>query len=258
MGTGFDANRRAGLLKIAQATGMMAVGGLLWGAYVKKANASSLLLLPPGAKQKDAFFKNCIKCGMCVEACPYYTLKLAKPADNIPVGVPYFTPRDVPCYMCKDVPCVNACPTDALDKESLMDKGRLDVNLSRMGVAIVDTKNCIAYAGIQCDACYRACPLIDEALYLEYKRNDRTGKHSFLLPMVDNDICTGCGKCERVCVTEEASIRVLPRDVVLGKMGTNYIKGWEKQDESRLQDAPTDIKTPSKRGATDYLNSGDL
>ncbi|PAF48220.1 ferredoxin-type protein NapG [Helicobacter sp. 12S02232-10] len=253
---GFDESRRRSLLKMTQAAGMLAVGGLIWSAYIYEAKATSLLLLPPGAKQKDEFLKSCIKCGMCVEACPYYTLKLAKPLDNLPVGVPYFTPRDIPCYMCKDVPCVNVCPSGALDKELLTDNGRLDVNKSRMGVAIVDTKNCIAYAGIQCDACYRACPLIDKALYLEYKRNDRTGKHSFLLPMVDNDVCTGCGKCERACVTEIASITVLPRDVVLGKMGTNYIKGWDKQDESRLKDASTQINKTSKDKATDYLNSG--
>ncbi|PAF46201.1 ferredoxin-type protein NapG [Helicobacter sp. 12S02634-8] len=254
----FDANRRKHLIKILQAMGMVAVGGLVWGAYVQKASASPLWLLPPGAKPKDQFLKNCIRCGLCVEACPYYTLKLASPLDSAPLGMPYFLPRKTPCYMCKDIPCVEACPTDVLDKQALSTNGQLDINKSRMGVAIVDTKNCIAYAGIQCDACYRACPLMDKALYLEYKRNERTGKHSFLLPMVDNDICTGCGKCEHVCVTEVASITILPRDVVLGKMGTNYIKGWEVQDEERLQGVSSKLKKPSERSPTDYLNSEGL
>ena len=35
-----------------------------------------------------------------------------------------------------------------------------------MGVAVIDDKNCIAFWGIQCDACYRACPLLDQAIYL--------------------------------------------------------------------------------------------
>ena len=49
-----------------------------------------------------------------------------------------------------------------------------------MGIAVVDNQSCIAFWGIQCDACYRACPLMDEAITLEYGRNERTGKHAFL------------------------------------------------------------------------------
>ena len=79
-----------------------------------------------------------------------------------------------------------------------------------------------------------------------------------ILPMVANDICTGCGKCEKACVTELAAIRVLPREAVLGKMGTNYIKGWEEQDEKRLESAKTHKKTESKAQTLDYLNSEDL
>ena len=135
----------------------------------------------------------------------------------------------------------------------------LDITKARMGVAVVDTLNCIAYAGIQCDACYRACPLIDEAIYLEYKANERTGKHTMILPMIVNDVCTGCGKCEKACITELASIRVLPRDIVLGKMGTHYIKGWEEQDENRLDSLlPKQPKSESKKQMLDYLNSENL
>lgn len=260
----FDKSRRAGIVKIAQTFGIFAVSGFIWSAYISKAKASLLTLLPPGARNKDDFLKNCIRCGMCVEACPYYTLKLAVAnsnifkddrANSVPIGTPYFIPREVPCYMCEDIPCVKACPSDALSRELLENNGVLDINKARMGVAIVDTKNCIAYEGIQCDACYRACPLIDKAIYLEYKRNDRTGKHSFLLPIVVNDICTGCGKCERACVTKIASITILPRDVVLGKTGTDYIRGWDKQDEERLKNTPANMKSLPKSNAIDYLNN---
>ncbi len=129
-----------------------------------------------------------------------------------------------------------------------------------MGVAIVDKEHCIAYWGIQCDACYRACPLIGEAIKLEVKRNDRTGKHSYLLPVVESEVCTGCGKCEKACVTDKASIIVLPREIASGSVGTNYIKGWETQDENRLKKAKTrnlpEILNPSK--VQDYLNGGEI
>lgn len=126
---------------------------------------------------------------------------------------------------------------------------------------MVDKESCIAYWGIQCDACYRACPLMDEAITLEYQRNDRTGKHSYLLPVVHNDICTGCGLCERACVTEKAAIFVLPREVAMGKAGDHYIKGWDRKDEKRLEGVSTDVQTKTERSsksAKEYLNTGDL
>jgi hypothetical protein len=159
--------------------------------------------------------------------------------------------------MCEHIPCVPACPTGALDANLVSTAGKLDINKAKMGVAVVDMKNCVAYWGIQCDACYRSCPLIDKALYLEYRRNERTQKHAFLLPVVDSDICTGCGVCERACITEKAAITVLNREVVLGKVGDNYVKGWVKEDERRVDDANSKIKLDIKK-ATDYLNGGEL
>ena len=194
---------------------------------------------------------------VCEEACPFDTLKLAAPGDNKPIGTPYFIPREVPCYMCTDIPCVPVCPSDALDitKVSKSD-GQLDINKSKMGIAVIDTKNCIAFWGIQCDACYRACPLLDVAIKLSYEQNERTGKHAFLKPVVDSDFCTGCGMCEHACVTEKASIFVLPKEVALGKAGDYYIKGWDKNDEKRLEHATSKTtKTElSKEKAVDSLN----
>lgn len=249
-------DRRKFLLTVARATGLAALGGLMWSAYVDEVTASSLALRPPAALDEEEFLKTCIKCGMCVEACPFDTLKLARPGDNKPIGTPYFEPREVPCYMCPDIPCVPVCPSDALDINRVTTNNKLDINKAEMGVAIVDTKNCIAFWGIQCDACYRACPLLDEAIKLEYEKNERTGKHAFLKPVVDSDVCTGCGLCERACVTEKASIIVLPREVALGKAGDYYIKGWDKNDEKRLENATSEINTTkiNEKSAVDSLN----
>ena len=253
--------RRKFILGTARATGLVALGGLVWSAYVDEVTANKLILRPPGAIKEEDFLATCIKCGMCVEACPFDTLVLAKPGSNKPLGTPYFEPRDIPCYMCPDIPCVPVCPTGALDEASVTTDGKLDINKSEMGVAIVDAKNCIAFWGIQCDACYRACPLLDEAIYLEYEKNERTGKHAFLKPIVNSDICTGCGLCERACVTKDPAIIVLPREVALGTVGDFYVKGWDKEDEQRLKNAG-EIKTTTKlseKSAVDSLNDmGDL
>ena len=250
--------RRKFFLTIARAAGLAVLGGLTWSAFVDEVKASSLILRPPGALKEDDFLATCIKCGLCVEACPFDTLKLAKPGDNKPLGTPFFEPRDIPCYMCIDIPCVPVCPTDALDIKSVQNKEKkLDINKAQMGVAVVDDNSCIAFWGIQCDACYRACPLLGKAITVEYTKNERTGKHAFLKPIVHADVCTGCGLCEKACVTEKAAIFVLPREVALGRAGDYYIKGWDKGDEERLEHATSKTtKTElSKDSAVNSLNS---
>ncbi len=257
--------RRRFLSTMAQSVGLSALGGMIWTGYIEEAKSAPLILRPPGAKNETDFLRMCIKCGQCAEACPFDTLRMAKPGDNKPMGTPYFIPRDVACYMCTDIPCVPVCPTGALDEESVSTvvEGEkvLDINKSKMGVAVIDEESCIAYWGIQCDACYRACPLMDEAISLDYRRNERTGKHALLIPKVNSDICTGCGLCEHACVTQKAAIFVLPHEIAQGKIGGHYIKGWEKNDEQRLKDVSTDVTTRTKRSELapqDYLNTDEV
>ncbi|MDO8454435.1 MAG: ferredoxin-type protein NapG [Sulfurimonas sp.] len=251
-------DRRKFILNMARGAGLATMGGFIWSAYVDEVTASSLLLRPPGAIKESDFLKTCIKCGLCVLACPYNTLLLAKAGDNKPLGTPYFVPRDMPCYMCPTIPCVPVCPTGALDEKSVTKDEKLDINIADMGIAVVDHNNCIAFWGIQCDACYRACPLLGVAITIEYSKNERTGKHAFMKPVVQSESCTGCGMCERACVTEKAAIFVLPREVALGRAGDHYIKGWDKNDEKRLENATSKTTTTeiSKETAVDSLNDG--
>ena len=270
-----DNNRRKFFATTLQSVGLTALGGLLWSGYSDEVKASPLVLRPPGAIKEEDFLTACIKCGLCAEACQNRdtnidketgkarpgTLLMAKGGDHKLIGTPYFIPTEVPCYMCEDIPCVPVCPSGALDMPSLLDeKEELDINKSRMGLAVVHKESCIAFWGIQCDACYRACPLLDEAITLEYAKNERTGKHAFLLPIVHDDVCTGCGLCEMACVTEKPAIFVLPHEVSQGKAGSHYVKGWDKADESRLVDAQAEETTTeiSKKSSVDYLNTEEL
>lgn len=254
--------RRKFFLTLARAVGLAGLGGLVWSAYIDEVTASELTLRPPGALAEKDFLSTCIKCGMCVEACPFHTLVLAKPGDNKPLGTPYFTPRNIACAMCLDIPCVPVCPSGALDVAKVSTNNKLDINKAQMGLAVVDVKNCIAFWGIQCDACYRACPLLDKAIKLEYRKNERTGKHAYLEPIVDSDFCTGCGLCEHACVTEKAAIFILPRELAMGKVGDHYVKGWDSKDEQRIndiqvEDIKVDTKAETKKSTLDTLNSGE-
>ena len=64
-------------------------------------------------------------------------------------------------------------------------------------------------------------------------------------------------KCEHACITEKAAIFVLPREVGLGNVGDNYVKGWEKGADKKLINADTNVKI-NRQKAIDSLNSGEF
>lgn len=188
--------------------GSAGVLGLLLGTYSEQSKARpAWAIRPPGALAEEDFAAACVRCGLCVRACPFDTLKLAELGDGVTAGTPYFVARQVPCEMCKDIPCVEACPTGALSKNLT------DIRKAEMGVAVLTSRDtCYAVArGANCRACYLACPIKDEAISMERRQTDGRG---YFEPTVHRDKCTGCGKCEEACVTAEASIKVLPRDLV--------------------------------------------
>lgn len=101
---------------------------------------------------------------------------------------------------------------------------------------------------------------LDEAIKLEYGRNERTGKHAFLKPVIEMDVCTGCGLCEQACVTEKPAIFIQPREIALGYPGDHYVKGWDQKDQERVVNrSAKDVITETKRSnkeVSDYLNEG--
>lgn len=213
--------RRRFLRDMTRAAGGLAAVAVALGLQQQTARASGVRLRPPGALPENAFASACIRCGQCVQACPYDTLKLATLASGLTAGTPYFVARDIPCEMCEDVPCAVVCPSGALDSDIA------SINDARMGLAVLlDQENCLNFQGLRCDVCYRVCPAIDEAITLELERNMRTGKHARFLPTVHSDVCTGCGKCEKACVLEQAAIKVLPMSLAKGELGHHYRFGW--------------------------------
>ena len=208
------------------------------GFYARHAKAlPPAAIRPPGALPESDFSAACIRCGLCVRDCPYDILHLAKPEEPMSTGTPYFVARQAPCEMCEDIPCVKACPTGALD-QSLT-----DINKSKMGVAVlVDHETCLNYLGLRCDICYRVCPVIDKAITLEPQSNERTGRHTLFIPVVHSDHCTGCGKCEKACPTEVASIKVFPRYMAKGQLSEHYRLGWVEKEKAGSSLVAPDIE----------------
>lgn len=223
-----NVNRRQFLADTAKAACGVGVFGVGLGVFAKNAKSSlpTAALRPPGARAEDAFLAACVRCGLCVRDCPYGTLKLSKLGEGPAVGTPYFTARQVPCEMCPDIPCVPACPTGALD-HALTDIGK-----ARMGLAVlIDQETCLNFLGLRCDVCYRVCPVQGKAITLERTHNVRTERHAMFFPTVHSEHCTGCGKCEKSCVLDEAAIKVVPLSIAKGKMGAHYRLGWKEKEK---------------------------
>jgi len=211
-----DASKRETFRTLFKRFGVVLVGTIVGQSMILSRPArASEALRPPGALPEMTFDSQCIRCGLCVEDCPYDILKLASWADPAPQGTPYFVAREEPCRMCKDIPCAKACPTGALDRHMS------DIKQADMGVAVlVGHETCLNYKGMTCSICWRVCPIRDEAITLEPMQS---AMGTLQIPTVHSDICTGCGTCEKHCVLSEAAIRVLPRELGLGLSGRNAV-----------------------------------
>lgn len=143
-------------------------------------------LRPPGAVEETLFLDRCTRCGDCLPACPYHSIK-NDPAN----GYPVIFANESPCYLCDDFPCVAACATDAL----LPVGDRTEI---RMGEAVLTQADCTADQG--CRFCLAKCPV--EALSIDFVDS---------YPIVDKEKCVGCGICEQVCstVNDRVAIKVL-------------------------------------------------
>ena len=83
----------------------------------------------------------------------------------------------------------------------------------KMGYARIDEEVCIAYQGYRCEVCYRVCPLIDEAITIDFQAMENDSIHTKFIPAINTDICTGCGLCVERCAVDQpyVPIRIVTR-----------------------------------------------
>jgi ferredoxin-type protein NapG len=242
----------------AQAAAAAACGGLAWYALLAQQARAAAPLRPPGARAEAEFAATCIRCGQCVQACPYRTLKLSTVGGPWLAGTPAFVPREVPCYMCENIPCVRVCPTGALDARMP------EITRARMGLAVIDQESCLSWQGLRCEVCHRVCPVRDKAITISTHQRE-ISKHAMFVPAIHSDACTGCGICENKCPTQVAAIRIVDRKLVQGRIGEHYRLGWKHEappeaaasppGEPLRPAAPAGVPPAGPR-ALDYLNRG--
>ncbi len=170
-------------------------------ARVLQSPVATNRLRPPGAVPEGIFPAKCIRCGRCVEVCPYRSILMLDIRAGVHAGTPLIEAENIPCYLC--MKCVDVCPTGSLTRVSQED--------TRMGLAVIDKFSCAAWVGTTlCRTCYDKCPFTEKAIRLEQ-----------LKPVVEITRCTGCGICTNACpVTVESgkkAVNIEPiyaRDIV--------------------------------------------
>jgi len=215
--------------------GLVLGGGMIFSPYVLKAENR---LRPPGAVDEKKFLALCIKCGQCLQVCPYHSIKLADFGRGHGVGTPYIDANERGCYACSAVPCVLACPSGALDHHCEKPQ---DI---KMGIAVLEFPNtCIAmtntpipkgynermhkftnsvvniheletellkkfdsFEGKQCTLCADMCPIPNPLSAIAMVADSGGGNRPEIY-----DGCIGCGACQEVCPTTTPSIVVKPR-----------------------------------------------
>jgi ferredoxin-type protein NapG len=183
-----------GLPRRAFISGAVGAGVLIaLGGIAKVAVAQEPLLRPPGGQNEAAFIGNCIKCDRCRSACPNNAIGVSNIADGLlDARSPKMDFRKGYCDFCANAGggsseqgdtgllCELNCPTGAL--------GLFNHNTQRIGLAVVDPEQCIAFARLGgCKVCVEKC--LYQAITFD----------TAMRPVVHTDLCNGCGYCEYIC-----------------------------------------------------------
>jgi len=181
-----------------------------------RARPDERAIRPPGALGEEAFLAACIKCGLCLRACPTGVIQ---PAGDQAGAEGLWTPvMDYKLGYCEYncTACGQACPTGAIRELTLDQKqGRGEFAANgpvRLGAAFVNRGRCLPWSTLTpCVVCQEVCPVSPKAIYLERVQVvDRQGQTRWVQrPWVDPGLCIGCGICSHKCpVTDSPGIYV--------------------------------------------------
>jgi len=181
-------------------------GAALFHSQGKFEHPNIRLLRPPGAAEEH-ILSNCLRCGICVRACPTNIIQPAGTQFGLErLWTPVLEPERGYCEFTCNI-CGQVCPVDAIPALSLELK-----QTTVIGKAFIDQNHCLAWSDHKmCMVCEEMCPLPEKAITLtDLDIVDFDGtKRSIRVPQVDRSKCIGCGVCENKCpVIGEAAIRV--------------------------------------------------
>ncbi|HHL40039.1 MAG TPA: 4Fe-4S dicluster domain-containing protein [Deltaproteobacteria bacterium] len=180
-----------------------------------KGGEEEFYLRPPGARGEEDFLSKCIKCYLCVEACPIQAIKVAGRESRYAADTPYIIAASAGCDLClsrEKMLCNDICPTDALAKlptetDYLFERMKMGEELN-MGVAILDKRVCYAWTKVSlCWACYEICPYKGKAVTTGDPKAPTLNT-----PTIHPENCVGCGLCLEICPVPQKAIAIVSQE----------------------------------------------
>ena len=140
-------------------------------------------VLPPGATEKYA--ETCTRCYACISACPAQIIQVKKDGGPRERAIPELVFEEYGCEeSCNQ--CSQVCPTGAI--RTLSDDKKRH---RQIGIAHVKKGKCLAWTDNEyCMVCDEYCP---------YNAIETHWKGDIACPVVNPDLCRGCGACESAC-----------------------------------------------------------
>lgn len=178
---------------IPEATDKKVDGGLAEIADKVKPNRATRIV-PPGAVSLKNMASHCTGCQLCVSACPNGVLRpstdlltLMQPEASYEVG--YCRPE---CVRCSEV-----CPAGAIKLIDVAEKSSIQI-----GHAVWTRELCVPIKdGQECGNCARHCP----SGAITMVPLDADDPKSLKIPVVNEELCIGCGACENLCPSRPLS-----------------------------------------------------
>jgi len=190
---GLDLSRRRFLIS--------AMAGIVVVPFIRseplRKNPNPVLIRPPGALSEEEFLRRCIRCGECMKVCITNGLQPTLLEAGLEgLWTPLLVPRLGHCeYRC--TLCGQVCPTGAIKRLTLEEKVEV-----RIGLAFIDKDRCLPYAyNRECIVCEEVCPTPKKAIWLKEAdvKERGGGVRRLRQPVVDPELCIGCGICETKC-----------------------------------------------------------
>ena len=211
-GTGEGLSRRSfiGVVGLAAAAAVNAQEKTTDGGFAaiedKQIPKRKTPLTPPGSISASNLQKKCTSCQLCISNCPNGVLRPNLSLDGLLQPVMEYEKG-----FCRPecTRCSNVCPAGAILPITVEEKTAIQI-----GHAVWVKKNCIPLRdGKTCGNCASKCPTgaiqmvpLDKSFKMneEGKWVDAEGKpvrerEILRIPVVNTEICIGCGACENLC-----------------------------------------------------------